>query len=540
MAVDRAAQDWRTTYAEPVLAGAAPAPEKGKALFDQVRVELDVLVADLQTRRTAAAVRADAATAFLFGVGVTIAGVLAAFLIATGVGLRRAVLGPVSALAGQVREVVSGSVQQPVRASGPVEIVELGEDVEAMRRHILDDLVDAQTVNQRLDAQAQELERSNRDLEQFAYVASHDLQEPLRKVSSFCQLLQRRYGGQLDERADQYIEFAVDGSQRMQRLINDLLTFSRVGRTTEGFAPVDLGAVAATAAAQVDTVRAELDGTIEIGELPVVPGDRTLLHQLLVNLLGNGLKFHREGVPPGRAGARGTLGRHVERRGVRQRHRHRARVRRQGLRDLPAAARPRPVPRHRHRPGAREEDRRVPRRADRPRSRRRSRRHHPLHPARGPRGELPMTDMQPRIVNVLLVEDDPGDVLMTREAFDEHLHNRLDVVTDGAAALSYLRREGSYADSPRPDLILLDLNLPRRDGREVLQEVKDDSDLRHIPVIVLTTSQAEEDVLRSYQLHANAYVTKPVDFESFVEAIKQIDHFFVSVVQLPSGRTSLP
>ncbi len=151
-----------------------------------------------------------------------------------------------------------------------------------------------------------------------------------------------------------------------------------------------------------------------------------------------------------------------------------------------------------------------------------------------------MTDMQPRIVNVLLVEDDPGDVLMTREAFDEHLHNRLDVVTDGAAALSYLRREGSYADSPRPDLILLDLNLPRRDGREVLQEVKDDSDLRHIPVIVLTTSQAEEDVLRSYQLHANAYVTKPVDFESFVEAIKQIDHFFVSVVQLPSGRTSLP
>ncbi len=230
--------------------------------------------------------------------GVTIAGVLAAFLIATGIGLRRGVLAPVSALAGQVREVVSGSVQQPVRASGPVEIVELGEDVEAMRRHILDDLVDAQTVNQRLDAQAQELERSNRDLEQFAYVASHDLQEPLRKVSSFCQLLQRRYGGQLDERADQYIEFAVDGSQRMQRLINDLLTFSRVGRTTEGFAPVDLGAVAATAAAQVDTVRAEMDGTIEIGELPVVPGDRTLLHQLLVNLLGNGLKFHREGVPP--------------------------------------------------------------------------------------------------------------------------------------------------------------------------------------------------------------------------------------------------
>ncbi|TWF76967.1 response regulator receiver domain-containing protein [Pseudonocardia hierapolitana] len=144
-----------------------------------------------------------------------------------------------------------------------------------------------------------------------------------------------------------------------------------------------------------------------------------------------------------------------------------------------------------------------------------------------------MTDQQPRTINVLLVEDDPGDVLMTREAFEENLHNRLDVVTDGAAALDYLRRAQPYADAPRPDLILLDLNLPRRDGREVLQEIKADPDLRHIPVIVLTTSKAQEDVLRSYQLHANAYVTKPVDFDGFIEAIKQIDHFFVSVVQLP-------
>jgi len=144
-----------------------------------------------------------------------------------------------------------------------------------------------------------------------------------------------------------------------------------------------------------------------------------------------------------------------------------------------------------------------------------------------------MTNPQPRIVNVLLVEDDPGDVLMTREAFDEYLHNRLDVVTDGAEALAYLRREAPYADVPRPDLILLDLNLPRRDGREVLQEVKDDPELRSIPVIVLTTSQAEEDVLRSYQLHANAYVTKPVDFERFLEVVRQIDEFFVTVVKLP-------
>ena len=140
-----------------------------------------------------------------------------------------------------------------------------------------------------------------------------------------------------------------------------------------------------------------------------------------------------------------------------------------------------------------------------------------------------------RVINVLLVEDDPGDVLMTREAFEEYLDNRLDVVSDGAEALEYLRREGQYADAPRPDLVLLDLNLPRRDGREVLAEVKADETLQHIPVIVLTTSRADEDVLRSYQLHANAYVTKPVDFDGFIEAIKQIDHFFVSVVQLPSA-----
>jgi CheY-like chemotaxis protein len=137
-------------------------------------------------------------------------------------------------------------------------------------------------------------------------------------------------------------------------------------------------------------------------------------------------------------------------------------------------------------------------------------------------------------IEVLLVEDDPGDVLMTQEAFEEHkVHNRLTVVSDGAEALAYLRREGVYADAVRPDLILLDLNLPRRDGREVLAEVKKDDELCQIPVVVLTTSAADEDVLRSYQLHANAYVTKPVDFERFIAVIRQIDDFFVSVVKLP-------
>ncbi|WP_433387929.1 response regulator [Micromonospora sp. KLBMP9576] len=137
-------------------------------------------------------------------------------------------------------------------------------------------------------------------------------------------------------------------------------------------------------------------------------------------------------------------------------------------------------------------------------------------------------------IEVLLVEDDPGDVLMTQEAFEEHkLRNRLTVVSDGAEALSYLRREGRYADAVQPDLILLDLNLPRRDGREVLEEIKSDEQLCRIPVVVLTTSQADEDILRSYQLHANAYVAKPVDFDRFITVVRQIDEFFVSVVKLP-------
>jgi CheY-like chemotaxis protein len=137
-------------------------------------------------------------------------------------------------------------------------------------------------------------------------------------------------------------------------------------------------------------------------------------------------------------------------------------------------------------------------------------------------------------IDVLLVEDDEGDVLMTREAFEHHkLRNQLHVVPDGVEAISFLRREGKHEDAPRPGLILLDLNLPRKDGREVLEEIKSDETLRSIPVVVLTTSQAEEDILRSYNIHANAYVAKPVDFERFIDVIRQIDDFFVTVVKLP-------
>ncbi|EXG79303.1 response regulator [Cryptosporangium arvum] len=141
---------------------------------------------------------------------------------------------------------------------------------------------------------------------------------------------------------------------------------------------------------------------------------------------------------------------------------------------------------------------------------------------------------EPLPIEVLLVEDDPGDVLMTREAFEDHkLRNSLHVVNNGADALLFLRKQGEFAGVPTPDLVLLDLNLPRMDGREVLAEIKADETLRRIPVVVLTTSEAEEDVLRSYNLHANAYVTKPVDFEQFVNVVRQVDEFFLTVVRLP-------
>ena len=138
------------------------------------------------------------------------------------------------------------------------------------------------------------------------------------------------------------------------------------------------------------------------------------------------------------------------------------------------------------------------------------------------------------MIQILLVEDDPGDVVITREAFAENkVRNQLSVVSDGEAAMAFLRREGGYADAPRPDLILLDLNLPRKAGHEVLAEIKSDTVLQRIPVVVLTTSDAEEDILRSYALHANAYVTKPVDFDCFLNVVRQIDDFFVTVVKLP-------
>jgi two-component system, chemotaxis family, response regulator Rcp1 len=137
-------------------------------------------------------------------------------------------------------------------------------------------------------------------------------------------------------------------------------------------------------------------------------------------------------------------------------------------------------------------------------------------------------------VEILLVEDNPGDVRLTREALREgKVHHNLHVANDGVAALAYLHQEGEHAGAPRPDLILLDLNIPKKDGRQVLEEIKVDTTLSRIPVVVLTTSQAEEDIARTYDLHANCYINKPVDFDQFMRVVKSIENFWLTIVRLP-------
>jgi light-regulated signal transduction histidine kinase (bacteriophytochrome) len=206
-------------------------------------------------------------------------------------GLRRSVLDPVQQLAVQTRDVARGAIDQRIVASGPAEIAALGEDVDTMRARIASELARVEQARIRLIERSEDLARSNADLEQFAYVASHDLSEPLRKVANFCQLLERQYADQLDDKARQYIAYAVDGAKRMQVLIGDLLAFSRVGRTTESFEPVDTEYALDRALAALDERVQDSDAEIVRSPLPVVDGDATLLAALFQNLIGNALKY---------------------------------------------------------------------------------------------------------------------------------------------------------------------------------------------------------------------------------------------------------
>ncbi|WP_029288781.1 ATP-binding protein [Cellulomonas sp. HZM] len=304
--VDDAADAW-FAYAEPLVErtreqgkGAVTTSdiETGKEKFDRIRSNVDEFSDELRAARGHVAgelhrwTRVTTAVVALLAVAAVVVAVL------LWSALRRWVVEPVDELASDVRIVAQGDLHHPVLATGPGEIAALARDVEHMRITLASQVEEVEQAHAALAEQAEELRRSNRDLEQFAYVASHDLQEPLRKVASFTQLLQKRYGGQLDERADQYIGFAVDGAKRMQRLINDLLGFSRVGRVGGEVTDVDLADALAAAVDNLDTAVTDTGAVVTHGDLPVLRGERALLVQLFQNLVGNAVKFRDPGREP--------------------------------------------------------------------------------------------------------------------------------------------------------------------------------------------------------------------------------------------------
>ena len=296
---------WRTHYAEPTINQVSrsgkpvvsPAILTGKADFDALRDKIAVLQSEISAARASAVAALDDSATVLDIVFIAVAAGLAAIVVLLAVGLRATAIRPLHQLAAEARRVADGDFGHEVSLTGPREVTSLAADVNRMRERILQELSATQTANTVLQAHTEELERSNSELEQFAYIASHDLQEPLRKVASFTQLLQRRYAGQLDARADQYIEFAVDGAKRMQALINDLLSYSRVGRSAREPALVSSDAALTQARNNLAAAMEETGATVETGHLPLVLAELTLLTAVFQNLLSNALKFSG-GKPP--------------------------------------------------------------------------------------------------------------------------------------------------------------------------------------------------------------------------------------------------
>jgi signal transduction histidine kinase len=293
------ANSWRARYAQPTIAqvsrtgkpAVSPDITTGKTDFDALRAKVTVLQADVTSARSSAVATLNDAATTLDAVFIAVAIGLAVIVALLALGLRATAIRPLHRLAAQVRRVAGGDFEHEVTVPGPREVTHLAADVNTMRERILLELSATQQSNTILQAHATELQRSNSELEQFAYVASHDLQEPLRKVASFTQLLQRRYAGKLDARADQYIEFAVDGAKRMQALINDLLAYSRVGRSDREPALVSSDAALTQARANLAEQIEETGATIETGHLPLVLAELPLLIAVFQNLLSNALKF---------------------------------------------------------------------------------------------------------------------------------------------------------------------------------------------------------------------------------------------------------
>jgi signal transduction histidine kinase len=299
------AQDWKRDYVRPALAAAdagsdtaqaKAATALGKQRFDELRAAFATLEAEIKAQRATGRSDLTRAAGFLTGSFIAIIVLLLGATAAGGFLLRRIVTRPLARLSSETRVVARGDFAHVVAGTGARDIVDLGEDIGLMRRRIVHELEALREANAQLDEQSLDLRRSNTELEQFAYVASHDLQEPLRKVASFTQLLQRRYGDQLDERADQYIEFAVDGAKRMQQLINDLLAFSRVGRANVERSVVSVDTVLRDAVANLADSIEEAGAVVEVppGPLPKVHGEPALLAAVFQNLIGNAVKFRGE------------------------------------------------------------------------------------------------------------------------------------------------------------------------------------------------------------------------------------------------------
>jgi signal transduction histidine kinase len=296
---------WRTRYAQPTISRVSQTGKPvtgadtlaGKAEFDTLRGKIAALQGDISGERAHAMAELNDSASVLDGVFIAVAAGLAAIVVLLAVGLRATVIRPLHRLAAEARLVADGNFEHRVTLNGPREVTDLAADVNSMRERILQALAESRQANTLLQEHTEELERSNAELEQFAYVASHDLQEPLRKVASFTQLLQRRYAGQLDARADQYIEFAVDGARRMQALINDLLQYSRVGRTNREPALISSDAALNQARSNVAAMIEETGATVETGHMPLVLAELTLLTAVFQNLLSNALKFRGDKPP---------------------------------------------------------------------------------------------------------------------------------------------------------------------------------------------------------------------------------------------------
>jgi signal transduction histidine kinase len=307
-AVEQAATSWRATYAEPLIAMVKPGAanvidpktiDQGKVEFDGIRRLSDAQSEHLLTVRNG--ILADIAAVQAWRDRVLFIMVAAFFVTALLLSIltRSAITRPLGKLAAACRRITDGHFDEKIVPSGPKDIRAIATDVENMRQRIVADLDASQSARELLDEQTVELRRSNAELEQFAYVASHDLQEPLRKVASFCQLLEKRYGDQLDERGTEYIAFAVDGAKRMQVLINDLLTFSRVGRLNATYTDVQLDESLDAAIDNLSTAIEESGAdVVRSAPLPAVFGDPTLLTMLWQNLIGNAMKFRRPDEPP--------------------------------------------------------------------------------------------------------------------------------------------------------------------------------------------------------------------------------------------------